>query len=99
MSLTIEFTPQAQAWIQTEAERQGVPATEVVRKLVEERLPEEPAPLDAKTAAAIAQLDQWIAEGLAADPETRRQADQEVEELKRNLNANRAATGERLVFP
>ena len=61
-----------------------------------------PAPtpaLDDKARAAIAFLDARIAEGIAADADTRRQADEEVEEFKRNMNANRAATGERLVYP
>ena len=59
-----------------------------------------PAPvLDEKAKAAIALLDSWIAEGMNADPETKRQAEEELAEFKRNMNANRAATGERLVYP
>jgi hypothetical protein len=62
--------------------------------------PNEPKPvIDAKTAAAVAFLDSRIAEGIAADPDTKRQAEEELEEFKRNMNANRAATGERLVYP
>jgi hypothetical protein len=109
MTLTIDFTPQAEAWIETEALRQGVPPTEVVRKLVEERLQpdsgalvQEPqgAPIiDAENAAAIALLDSWIREAATDDPEEIRKSIEEMEELHRNLNANRAATGERLVFP
>lgn len=57
------------------------------------------AALNYKAKTAIALLDKWIAEGKAAGEETRREADREVEELKRNLTANRAATGEKLVFP
>jgi hypothetical protein len=51
MALNIEFTPRPRAWIETEAERRGVPPDEVVRRLV----------------------------------------DQEPKELKRNVNASRAA--------
>ena len=62
--------------------------------------PDEAKPvIDTKNAAAIAFLDARIAEGIAADPETRRQAEEELEEFKRNMNANRAATGERLIYP
>jgi hypothetical protein len=57
-------------------------------------VPDEP-----KTAAAIAFLDARIAEGQAADADTKRQAEEELEEFKRNMNANRAAMGERLVYP
>lgn len=55
--------------------------------------------LDDKARAALALLDSWIAEGKAADEMTRREAAAEVEEFKRNMNANRAATGERLLYP
>lgn len=55
--------------------------------------------LSVKSKAAIAFLDARIAEGLAADEQTRREADKEVEEFKRNMYANRLATGERIVYP
>ena len=53
--------------------------------------------VDAENAAAIAMFNQWIADEATDDPEEIRKADEEVAELRRNLNANRAATGERLV--
>ena len=56
-------------------------------------------PIDAENAAAIALLDFWLQQDATDDPEEIRKADEEFEELRRNLNANRAATGERLVFP
>ncbi len=55
--------------------------------------------LDAKTVAAIAYLDARIEEGKNATLGERQKADLEVEELKRNLNANRTDLGERLVSP
>ena len=55
--------------------------------------------LDEKAKAAIALLDAWIAEGKNAGEDARQTAEREVEEFKRNMNANRAATGERLVYP
>lgn len=54
--------------------------------------------ISAKAAAAIAYLDRRLQEEASDDPEEIRKTDEEVAELKRNLNANRAATGERLVF-
>jgi hypothetical protein len=49
--------------------------------------------LDAKTLAAIAMLDAWIDEGKNASLEEVRLADMEVEELMRNLKANREFSG------
>lgn len=53
--------------------------------------------LSAKSLETIAYLDERIEEGRNATPEERRLADLEVEELRRNLNANRAITGERQI--
>lgn len=55
--------------------------------------------IDAENAAAIALLDSWLVQDSTDDPEELREAEEEFEELKRNMNANRFATGERLVFP
>ncbi|MCW3050837.1 MAG: hypothetical protein JWN14_7 [Chthonomonadales bacterium] len=55
--------------------------------------------IDPEREAALALLDSWISEGLAADPETKRQAEEELAEFKRNMNANRTATGDHPVYP
>ncbi len=109
MTLTIEFTPQEEAWIAAQALQQGLPPAEAIKQMVDERMPDadmrqiahakQVVEIDARTRAAIALLQSWREEDATADPEEIRQAEQELEELKRNLNANRAATGERLVFP
>jgi hypothetical protein len=52
-----------------------------------------------KNARAIALLRTWQEAGANADSEEIRKAEEEVAALKRRLNANRRATGERLVFP
>jgi hypothetical protein len=44
-------------------------------------------------------LAQWAAEDATDDPEELARRDAEWDELKANLNANRAAIGERLLFP
>ena len=60
---------------------------------------EEAAPLpDPKNAASIALLKSWIAQA-PTDPEEIRAAEEELREFKRNMNANRAATGERIPYP
>ncbi len=77
-----ETAPEPQAFVRSQASKSPAAA--------------EPA-IDAENAAAIALLNQWIAEDASDDPEEIRKADEEVADLRRNLNANRAATGERLV--
>ncbi len=109
ITLNIELSPQEEAWLAAQSARQGVSADEVIKRMIDTQLPStvmqettqrpSQAELDAEKAAAIALLDAWIAEGAGADEETRRQAEQELDEFKRNMNANRAATGERLVYP
>src|SRR5690242_18313717 len=107
MTLTIDLSPQEEAWLADQASRQGMPPAEVVKRLIDTQLPaaphdattNPPPVIDAKNAAAIAYLDARIKADATDDPEEIRRAEEEFEELKRNLNANRQATGERLVFP
>jgi|GEM_PF-602531 len=47
----------------------------------------------------VALLDEWDVEDATEDPEELARREQERETLKQNLNANRCATGERLLFP
>jgi len=60
--------------------------------------PSAPA-LDEKAQSALSLLKSWMAEGKDADEKAKRETDREVEEFKQNMNANRLATGERLVYP
>lgn len=100
MTLTIELNPQEEAWITAQSTRQSLPPADIVKRLIDAQLPTKPAPaISAKNAAAIAMLQAWREEDATDDPEEIRKAEEELEELKRNLNANRAAAGERLVFP
>src|SRR5579862_4973508 len=100
MTVNVEVDPREEAWLSAKAAEQGLPAAEIIKQLIDAQLPEAPqesetAPhLDAKTLAAIAMLDAWIEEGKKASPEERRLAEEELAELKRNMNANREATGE-----
>ncbi len=109
MTLTIDFTPQEEAWLYAEAAQQGVAPAEIVKRLVDERLPFNnnqgaPTPpaspvIDAEGAAAIALLNSYLEAESTADPEEIRRAEEELADFKRNMNANREATGERLVYP
>lgn len=106
MTLNIELTPQSEAWLDAEAKSRGLKPADIIRRLIEEHAVydsdhtthanREKTPIDAENAAAIALLSQWIAEDATEDQEEIRKADEEVAELRRNLNANRAAAGERL---
>src|SRR5690349_19275073 len=55
--------------------------------------------IDAENAAAIALLKSWRERDSTDDPNEIRQAEEDLAEFKRNMNSNRAATGERLVYP
>lgn len=46
----------------------------------------------------IALLESWIAQA-PTDPEAIREAEEDLNEFKRNMNANRTITGERLPYP
>ncbi len=41
----------------------------------------------------------WLRDEATDDPALIQQAQEELDEFKRNMNANRAATGERLLYP
>ncbi len=49
--------------------------------------------------ATLELLAAWKAQDATADPDKIREADEEVAEFKKAMNANRAATGARLLFP
>ena len=108
MTLTIELNPEEEAWLAAEAAQSGVHPNDIVRRLIDSHLVTDISQglgaagcgeVDKKNADAIALLQSWIEEDRTDDPEAIQRAEDELDELKRNLNANRAATGERLVFP
>jgi len=104
MTLHIEFAPQTEAWINAEAQHRSLLPVDLVRRVIEERAANSapanhpPPVVDAGNIAAIAYLDRKLKEDATDDPEEIRKADEELDELRRNLNANRAASGKRLVF-
>ena len=107
MKVTLDLTPDEGARLLAAAGVTGIDLLAAIRD--PEHHPAKPAPslpspsatpansVDPENAAAIALLRQWMEDDASDDPEEIRKADAEVEELRRNLNANRAATGERLV--
>ncbi len=99
MTLTIDLTPAEEARLAAAARRAGLAPTEAARRLVTEHLPLVETEGDARNAASIALLQSWLAEDATDDPEEIRRAEEELAEFKRSMNANRAATGERLLYP
>lgn len=90
MTLQINLPSELHERLRQEGERRGQSIEEVMLRLLDEHLP---PPLDARRAAAIAMLHQWMEEDAAITPEESEQA----EELFRNLDADR--TSNRPLFP
>lgn len=115
MRLTIELSPAEASRLTAQAAEGGVDLEQMIHDLVVQQLPEKAevpsispgfstrsdahTMLTHRNAAAIALLRSWIEQDATEDPDEILRANEDLEELKRNLNANRGATGERLVFP
>ncbi len=103
MTLTIDLTPAEEARLADAARRAGLAPAEAARKLVTEHLPpikdERTREEIARNAPSISLLRSWLAEEATDDPDEIRRAEEELAEFKRKMNANRAATGERLLYP
>ena len=66
MTLQLNLSVELLERLRQEAERRGQPAESVAMHLLEEHLP---PPLDARRAAALALLHQWMEEDAALSPE------------------------------
>lgn len=66
MTFQLDLPPQLHERLRQEAERRGEPAESIALRLLDEHLP---PPLDARRAAAIAMLHQWMKEDAALTPE------------------------------
>ena len=92
MSLLIELDPEVEARLQQAAAQQGLNTNEYARRLIETHLP------DAEGIALANLMQSWIDEDATSDPEELEAREIEWQELKANLNANRAAVGEEPLF-
>jgi hypothetical protein len=90
MTLQLNLPPELQERLRQEAERRQEPVEAVAVRLLDEHLP---PPLDARRAAAIAMLRQWMEEDAALPPEDSELA----EEFFRGLDG--ARTSNRPLFP
>lgn len=102
MNLVLDIPRPVEARIEEEALRAGVSPAELLTGLVLEKFG--PAPLDAEVqkrlnAPSIALLQQWLKESGTRDPNELRQAEEEAQQFKRDMNAPRKEVGARLLFP
>ena len=82
--LTFTLPPEVESRLEAEASRRGLPAAELVRKLIDDALP---APkIDQAT---IDLLDRWERENATDDPEEIARRQIEFEEFKEGMNRNR----------
>ena len=97
MALTIHLTAAEEARLETAARREGLDPAELARKLVIERLPSTIP--DEEEDPTLALFAQWDREDAAMTPEEIEEAKREAEEFKRNINAERARAGARIMYP
>ena len=88
MVLQLTLPPELEARLRQEAQRRGQPTESVALQLLDEHLP---PPLNERRAAAIAMLQEWMAEDARAEDS------EEAEEFFRSLDA--ARTSNRPLFP
>lgn len=96
MSMTIDFSPQEEATLAAAAQQAGIAPPEFVRKVMQEHLPTL-LPASA-TDPTIALIESWINE-VPTDPEAIREAEEDLNEFKRNMNKPRKESGARLLYP
>jgi hypothetical protein len=94
MTLVIDLTPEEEARLQAAARSLGVDPVECARRVLAEHLP----PVQ-PGAATLALFAAWEAEDATDDPEELAARQREWDELKADMNASRAATGEGLLYP
>jgi hypothetical protein len=109
MTITLELKPEVEERLRENAARVGLPVERYLLNWIEQA-PQAPAASTALPATLPANGDyppgslaelfaQWQAEDATDDPEELDRRDRELEELKANLNATRAANGEEPLFP
>ena len=99
MTLTVTLTPTEEVRLAAAARHAGLAQAEIVKNLVRQHLPLPSGEAGAENAAAVALLRGWLRDEATDDPEEIQKAQAELDAMKRDLNANRALTGERLLFP
>jgi hypothetical protein len=108
MTIKLELKPELEEQLRANAARVGLPVERYLLNWIEQapQIPTPPTALPATLPGdgnyppgSLTELfAQWQAEDATDDPELLRKADEELEELKANLNATRAANGEEPLF-
>ena len=111
MTITLDLRPELEARLKTTAARAGLSPVKYLEDWIEqipEVMPDEELatliaesqepPKAASTGSLSELFAQWRKEDETSDPDELARRDTELEELKANLNANRAATGEEPLF-
>lgn len=99
MTLTIDLTAEEEAGLAAAARRQGTDIEQCVRRLIAQGAPSAPEADVTPGAATRALFAQWDEEDATDDPNEIAARNEEWEELKHNMNANRRAVGARILFP
>jgi len=103
MNLVIDVPQPVGARIEEEARKAGVTPAEIAAQALAKTF--SPPPFDAEeqkrqNAASIALLEEWLEEAnRPRTPEELAEAEADLKELMRNLNAPRKEAGARLLFP
>lgn len=95
MTLTITLTWEEEVRLRAAAQKEGIDPAELVRQLVTAHLP----PAQDENAVSIALLQSWLEEEATDDPDEVRQAQEELDTLKRAINAERERAGARRLYP
>ena len=97
MTLVIE-NPVVEAKIAAFAKQQGVDPSTLIARIVGEYSPTTQGNVVPEDDPLIARLRAQLAEA-PTDPGVLRDAEDDLRDFMRNMNANRAATGERIPYP
>jgi hypothetical protein len=103
--MTLNVSPQIEAKLFDVARQEGIEPGALIEKMVREYRPAaavRTSPAQPKYTAEndplIARLDALLA-AAPTDPEAIREAEEDMNDLMRNMNANRSAVGGRIPFP
>ena len=97
MTLTIELTPTEQAQLTAAARQAGLDPAALARKLVTEHLP--PVTSDTPEDPTLALFAQWDADDAQMTPEDIAEAQRDYDAFTQRMNAERARSGARLLYP
>lgn len=103
MSLTIELPRPLADRLEAEASRAGVSPTDYAAELIVKHLPTASIDVDEqkrRNTPSVALLESWLLRAeLPCTPEESAEAERELVVFMRNMNAQRAESGDRLLYP